>query len=56
MAFELQRPLVFISVETTGLKVQKDDRLVELAMIKLFPPPAEVGISTALMMLLLAPT
>ena len=36
MKFELQRPLVFFDLETTGLDT-KFARIVEIAMIKLFP-------------------
>lgn len=33
---DLQRPMVYISIESTGLDVEKD-RVVELAMIKVHP-------------------
>ena len=36
LPLELERPLVFFDIETTGLNV-KDDRIVELALIKITP-------------------
>ncbi len=36
MSFTLERPLVFLDLETTGLDI-KNARIVEIALIKLFP-------------------
>ena len=36
LPFELDRPLLFFDLETTGLDVEKD-RIIELALIKLTP-------------------
>ena len=36
MKLELERPLAFLDLETTGINVSKD-RIVEIAIIKLFP-------------------
>ena len=36
MALQLERPLVFIDLETTGINLAID-RIVEIAIIKIFP-------------------
>ena len=39
LPFDLERPLVFFDLETTGLSIS-EDRIVELAIIKLSPQGA----------------
>ena len=36
MSLQLQRPLVFIDLETTGINLATD-RIVEIAIVKVFP-------------------
>ena len=36
LPLELEQPLIFFDLETTGLNV-KDDRIIELALIKITP-------------------
>jgi DNA polymerase-3 subunit epsilon len=36
MSLQLQRPLVFIDLETTGINLALD-RIVEIAIVKVFP-------------------
>jgi len=38
--FKLERPVVFLDLETTGLWPEKD-RIVEIAMIKVYPDGRE---------------
>ncbi|HQQ20744.1 MAG TPA: exonuclease domain-containing protein, partial [Bacteroidales bacterium] len=40
MQLNLQKPLLFFDLETTGLNVGKD-RIVEIAMIKVMPDGTE---------------